>query len=310
MGIYNLMFYGGLILAVIFLITAVVLFFVLKIPDALGVVTGRTQKKAIEEIRSGGSVSGSKKKRRMSQLSTIQTRDVDVKVTKGTGTITKETGSIPSGTFKDEKRSSDASAGLAEKAMRDAKATMENQAKKDREALDTDETEVLTYQEAKRDKSEDTTTILENEQATDVLTSDAGMYDDDEAATDVLSSDADSGTNDRSYDEEATDVLKSTAAAPAASEEEDVTDVLRGPSALHESEEAGYEEDATDVLTADVSDLDESEIYGTYNPEMTAVLRSDMTPNESSVEQTKKGLNQPGITVIYNETIVHTDESL
>ncbi|MCR5212832.1 MAG: hypothetical protein K6E10_00305, partial [Eubacterium sp.] len=63
MGIYNVMFYGGLILAIIFLIAAIVIFFAMKIPDAIGVVTGRTQKKAIEEIRSGGSVSGSKKKR-------------------------------------------------------------------------------------------------------------------------------------------------------------------------------------------------------------------------------------------------------
>ena len=48
---YRTLFFAGLILAVAFLIATIVLFFVLKIPKALGVVTGRTQKRAIEEIR-------------------------------------------------------------------------------------------------------------------------------------------------------------------------------------------------------------------------------------------------------------------
>ena len=46
MGIYNIMFIGGLILALIFLVLTVVLFFALKIPQALGSVTGQTQRKA------------------------------------------------------------------------------------------------------------------------------------------------------------------------------------------------------------------------------------------------------------------------
>ena len=50
MGIYSVMFYGGLVLSILFLIASIIIFFVMKIPSAFGIVTGRTQKKAIEEI--------------------------------------------------------------------------------------------------------------------------------------------------------------------------------------------------------------------------------------------------------------------
>ena len=45
MGIFNVMFYGGLILAIIFLIATVAIFFIMKIPKAIGVITGKTQEK-------------------------------------------------------------------------------------------------------------------------------------------------------------------------------------------------------------------------------------------------------------------------
>ena len=57
------------------------------------------------------------------------------------------------------------------------------------------------------------------------------------------------------------------------------------------------------------SKLAEDETYGVYNPEMTAVLKSDMTPNEDSIRPRKK-VSLDGITVLYSETIVHTDECL
>ena len=48
---YMLVFYVGIIAAVLFLILAVVLLFVLKIPAVIGELSGSTQKKAIMEIR-------------------------------------------------------------------------------------------------------------------------------------------------------------------------------------------------------------------------------------------------------------------
>ena len=91
MGLYNALFFGGLILAIIFLILSVILFFVLDVPKAFGVVTGKTQRKAIEEIRSGGAASSTKKKRSRLNLGNIQARDVDVsEAARTSGLLRKE----------------------------------------------------------------------------------------------------------------------------------------------------------------------------------------------------------------------------
>lgn len=86
---YNIMFYGGLTLAIIFAVIAIVLFFVLKIPKAVGEVTGSTAKKKIEEIREKGyeSVQGagvSKKDAIKNHSTKISVRDVNSSATKDT----------------------------------------------------------------------------------------------------------------------------------------------------------------------------------------------------------------------------------
>lgn len=48
---YMLVFYCGIVSAVLFLVLAVILLFVLKIPAVIGYLSGSTQKKAIMEIR-------------------------------------------------------------------------------------------------------------------------------------------------------------------------------------------------------------------------------------------------------------------
>ena len=94
MGMYRTLFYAGLILAVAFLIASIVLFFVLKIPKAFGVVTGRTQRRAIEEIRAGGYEAKSKKEALQKSGRRIHVREVEMDtgaLHKGqSGTITKE----------------------------------------------------------------------------------------------------------------------------------------------------------------------------------------------------------------------------
>ena len=85
MGIYNVMFIGGLILAILFLALTVVLFFVLDIPAAFGSVTGSTQKKALDDIRSGKTKDNSQHKRRKSQSGLIRARDV--KASSSTGSL-------------------------------------------------------------------------------------------------------------------------------------------------------------------------------------------------------------------------------
>ena len=314
MALYTAMFYGGLILAIIFLIAAGIIFFVMDIPKAFGVVTGKTQRKAIEEIRAGGKPQTTSKRGRGSS---IIARDVKVSEAEKKS----QTEEVKAAKKKEEpKRSSDASSDIAKKAAEDARAAVEKSKARIKAELEDESTEVLTYQDMKNaDSSEDTTSVLEMEQATDVLTAGDEIYsEDDDAETDVLTSDgkraeaedeSPEAESDESYDDEATDVLRSTSASRY-SEDDDVTDVLRNPTDEELYDDDLDEADKTDVLTADTSGLSADDIYGTYNPEMTAVLRSDMAPGEDSVKKRVSGLDRPEITVIYCETVVHTDESL
>ena len=58
--IYRYIFIGGAALAVLMLIISVILFFVYRIPSVVGDLTGRTARKAIEEIRNQNESSGNK----------------------------------------------------------------------------------------------------------------------------------------------------------------------------------------------------------------------------------------------------------
>ena len=319
MGLYTVMFYGGLVLAIIFLIVSGILFFVLDIPKAVGVVTGKTQRKAIEEIRAGGKPTTEKSRRGRGRGGNIIARDVKVSEAKK-----KETEQFKleeaNKKLNEHKRSSDASDNLAKKAAEDARAAVEKSKAKAMQALEEESTEVLTYQDMKnKDDSEDTTRVLEMEQATDILSAGDELYDaepesnGDDDETVILASETNSVDIDDDYDDEETDVLRSTSAS--SSEDEEVTDVLRTtakPYSGDDDSDDDYEDEAdkTDVLTSESTLLSEDEIYGTYNPEMTAVLRSDMAPGEHSVEKKVVGLDRPEITVIYCETVVHTEESL
>lgn len=307
--IFNVMFYVGLVLFILFLIATVALFFVLKIPKAIGVVTGQTQKKAIEEIRSGGTRPSGR--RTKVKESAILARDVGGKAADTSSALRKGTKSVMMKRSTQENLEE-----IAEKARLDAKKATDKakEVEKQRKIAEAEEsTEVLTYNEYKKGTgvatSEETTSVLEEEQATAILT-------EDEASADASATRGEAvqkARYDASSDEESTDILRPTY-ANAVSDEEDVTDILRTTAARADlydddlDEEPG--ETQTDVLTEDMgSKLAEDEIYGVYNPEMTAVLKSDMTPNEDSIRPRKK-VSLDGITVLYSETIVHTDECL
>mgnify|MGYP000261225543 CR=1 FL=1 len=187
--VYNVMLYGGLALAIVFAIVAVVLFFVLKIPKAVGIATGSTARKKIDEIKEKGyeSVQGggaSKQEAIKNHTSRISVRDV------------KSTAA--------EKHS--------EKGMANYEKAIADLGKKRLEDEGETATDIL------RDDAEEATDILredeENldingssfEEATDILREDA-----DEEATDVLRNDE--------ADEEATDILRRDEA------EEEATDI-------------------------------------------------------------------------------------
>ena len=288
--IYNIMLYGGLALAVIFAVTAIVLFFTLKIPKAIGDVTGSTARKKIEEIREKGyeSVQGvgiSKKEAIKNHTTKISVRDVQSsesskRAEKGRANYEKAVADI-----KNKKKNEDYLKSIHEEATDILHEDMQELARNmysDEEATDVlmenEDSEEATDVLRAEDDSEETTDVLraedDGEEATDVLRAD----DDSEEATDVLRAEDDG--------EEATDVLR-------ADDDEAATDVLR----------ADDDEAATDVLRAD--DDDATDVLRNDDTEATSVLtgQSDFTGRLSQGENSI-------LKMVKNVVIVHTDESI
>ncbi|MBO4591887.1 MAG: hypothetical protein J5684_04950 [Eubacterium sp.] len=266
MGIYSVMYYGGLVLAILFLIASVIIFFGMKIPHAFGIVTGRTQKKAIEEIRAGGTI---KKGKRKVKQSDILVRDVDV-----SGMSSAPLKTDKSGAMEDARKRAEADAKAAAQSEAEEMAAREAEAAKNVEEQDT---EVLTYNDMKNKNKpvpsgEESTSVLVDSDQT-VRGASVGMPPKENV----------------SIDEEAeTDLLRSKPRGNIVPDA-DVTDVLISPN-------IGFDSNSTDI-------------YGTVSPETTSVLRADMTMGVDSVRPAGKR-DFPEITVIYSETVVHTDESL
>ena len=220
--IYNIMLYGGLALAVIFAVTAIVLFFTLKIPKAIGDVTGSTARKKIEEIREKGyeSVQGvgiSKKEAIKNHTTKISVRDVQSsesskRAEKGRANYEKAVADI-----KNKKKNEDYLKSIHEEATDILHEDMQELA--GNMYSDEEATDVLMENE----DSEEATDVLraedDGEEATDVL-----RADDDEAATDVLRADDDEAATDvlRAEDDDATDVLRN--------DDTEATSVLTGQS--------------------------------------------------------------------------------
>ena len=179
--IYNIMLYGGLALAVIFAVTAIVLFFTLKIPKAIGDVTGSTARKKIEEIREKGyeSVQGvgiSKKEAIKNHTTKISVRDVQ--------------------SSESSKRAEKGRANY-EKAVADIKNKKKNEDYL--KSIHEEATDIL-----HEDMQELAGNMYSDEEATDVLMEN----EDSEEATDVLRAEDDDATDVlRNDDTEATSVL-------------------------------------------------------------------------------------------------------
>ena len=288
--IYNIMLYGGLALAVIFAITAIVLFFTLKIPKAIGDVTGSTARKKIEEIREKGyeSVQGvgiSKKEAIKNHTTKISVRDVQSsesskRAEKGRANYEKAVADI-----KNKKKNEDYLKSIHEEATDILHEDMQELARN--MYSDEEATDVLMENE----DSEEATDVLradeDSEEATDVLRAE----DDGEEATDVLRADEDS--------EEETDVLR------AEDDGEEETDVLRADDdeAATDVLRADDDEAATDVLRAE--DDDATDVLRNDDTEATSVLtgQSDFTGRLSQGENSM-------LKMVKNVVIVHTDESI
>ncbi|MEE0273249.1 MAG: hypothetical protein UDR98_08440 [Coprococcus eutactus] len=288
--IYNIMLYGGLALAVIFAVTAIVLFFTLKIPKAIGDVTGSTARKKIEEIREKGyeSVQGvgiSKKEAIKNHTTKISVRDVQSsesskRAEKGRANYEKAVADI-----KNKKKNEDYLKSIHEEATDILHEDMQELARN--MYSDEEATDVLMENE----NSEEATDVLradeDSEEATDVLRAE----DDGEEATDVLRADDDS--------EEATDVLR------AEDDGEEATDVLRADDdeAATDVLRANDDEAATDVLRAD--DDDATDVLRNDDTEATSVL----TGQSDFMGRLSQGENSM-LKMVKNVVIVHTDESI
>ncbi|MBP3326931.1 MAG: hypothetical protein J6L77_10995 [Coprococcus sp.] len=233
---YNAMLYGGLALAVIFAIIAVILFVKLNIPKVIGDLTGSTAKKQIQEIREKGyeSVQGAG----------VSKKDA-IKSASDTGRISAR--DIKSSTQKT------AEAGRAKYEQAISALEKEKAAEDYLKAIHEDATDVLS-----NGYEEDATDILSDgydEDSTDIL---SDGYDED--STDILSNDYEDESTDilTAEDSDATDVLTSY-------DEDEATDIL-----------TAEEDGATDVLTAGEGMNTDMFDSGYHTPEVKSVKQTSV----------------------------------
>ncbi|MBQ8085252.1 MAG: hypothetical protein IJ232_03995 [Lachnospiraceae bacterium] len=253
---YNICFYGGLTLAIIFLLVSIVLFIVFKIPKVIGDLTGRNARKEIAEKRS--------KKGRTDTSSRLSKQEQKKYYNQNTGKITirdsitneEETAQITSDVQAPERETDILRPGDEYEAY-NTQGSLKD--KKKNASKGEEETTVLG-----NSSDEEETTILES---SNTYNNAADEFDPD-GETDVLRAD-DSGvfeseSNDFDPDGE-TDVLRSDDNREFDADGE--TDVLRAPD-INDSDEAttvlagGEDEDETTVLSADnIKDTNEDKKY-------------------------------------------------
>lgn len=303
-NVYEICFYGGLILAIIFLIISIILFIVLKIPKVIGELSGRAAKKGIKEKQQGKTTdnSVSKKKEQAKYYNQnsgkITARDTVSQETRASN-LDDTTDNLGKDKSSDKQPVFTPKFDPEETAVLGASSTMDEEIAKAggkgeeptgilKDAEET-ATDIL-----KDEPEEAATDVLKDEpeeEATDVLRADEEA--DQEMATDVLKSESEEDAtvvlkSDESEDEAATDVLKSYNADDS---DEEATDVLRS-----EPDEA-----ATDVLRA-VDDEPATDVLRGEDPEagdFTTVLASNRT-----IQLANK------VKVIYNVVITHTNEKI
>ena len=324
--VYNVMLYGGLALAIIFAIVAVIIFIVMKIPAAIGIVTGSTARKKIDEIREKGyeSVQGggaSKSEAIKEHTSKISVRDVQA---------------APSARAAEQSRTN------YEKAVADVerKRKQEEYLKEIREDAtdvlhedmqemtapperDDDETDIIIAPHPNKKAAVEALKERQNSRkAPKQIHSDIEA--DSESATDVL-------RGEDAEDDKTTDILrnvnvKQTAEAvpsyeAADDDSESVTDVLRGD----DSESAtdvlmgDDSESATDVLRSDDADEATDVLREESDEEATDVLREESDEEATDVLRDKSDESTDilqnrrtasSVKIIKNVIVVHSNEKI
>lgn len=213
--ICNVMLFGGIALAVVFAVIAVILFVKLDIPKVIGDLSGSTARKQIKEIREKGyeSLQGSGASKKDAIKSKGSTSKIEVRDIKGKS-ASEEVSRKGNERYKkavDELNKSRSHHHIRPEEADSEKATdilrPEEDYEKETDILRPEEdyekeTDVLRSEEDYEKETDVLRADDEYERETDILTSE----DEADAATDVLSTDSDA-TDVLSTDDDATDVL-------------------------------------------------------------------------------------------------------
>ena len=324
--VYNVMLYGGLALAIIFAIVAVIIFIVMKIPAAIGIVTGSTARKKIDEIREKGyeSVQGggaSKSEAIKEHTSKISVRDVQA---------------APSARAAEQSRTN------YEKAVADVerKRKQEEYLKEIREDAtdvlhedmqemtapperDDDETDIIIAPHPNKKAAVEALKERQNSRkAPKQIHSDIEA--DSESATDVL-------RGEDAEDDKTTDILRDVNVKPTAEavpsyeaaddDSESITDVLRGDDSESATDvlRGDDSESATDVLRSDDADEATDVLREESDEEATDVLREESDEEATDVLREKSDdkadilqnrRTASSVKIIKNVIVVHSNEKI
>lgn len=313
--VYNVMLYGGLALAIIFAIVAVIIFIVMKIPAAIGIVTGSTARKKIDEIREKGyeSVQGggaSKSEAIKEHTSKISVRDVQA---------------APSARAAEQSRTN------YEKAVADVerKRKQEEYLKEIREDAtdvlhedmqemtapperDDDETDIIIAPHPNKKAAVEALKERQNSRkAPKQIHSDIEA--DSESATDVL-------RGEDAEDDKTTDILrnvnvKQTAEAvpsyeAADDDSESVTDVLRGDDSESATDvlRGDDSESATDVLRSDDADEEATDVLREESDEEATDVLREKSDESTDILQNRRTASS--VKIIKNVIVVHSNEKI
>lgn len=238
--ICNVMLFGGIALAVVFAVIAVILFVKLDIPKVIGDLSGSTARKQIKEIREKGyeSLQGSGASKKDAIKSKGSTSKIEVRDIKGKSASEEVS---RKGNERYKKAVDELSKSRSHHYTRPEEADSEKVTDILRPEEDYEkETDILRPEEDYEKETDVLRSEEDYEKETDVLRADDGY----ERETDILTSEDEADA--------ATDVLSSDDATDVLSTDSDATDIL------------STDEDATDVLTMDTeaSDSSETDIQG------------------------------------------------
>ena len=276
--ICNVMLFGGIALAVVFAVIAVILFVKLDIPKVIGDLSGSTARKQIKEIREKGyeSLQGSGASKKDAIKSKGSTSKIEVRDIKGKS-ASEEVSRKGNERYK--------------KAVDELNKSRSHHHTRPEEADSEKATDILRPEEDYEKETDILRPEEDYEKATDILRPE----EDYEKETDVLRSEED-------YEKE-TDVLRSE------EDYEKETDVLRADDEYERETDILTSEDEADAATDVLStDSDATDVLST-DDDATDVLTMDTEASDSS-ETDIQGEEAEKFPLLVDVVVVHTDESI